>query len=254
MTEQKRYYWIKLKTDFFNQETVDLLLSQPNGCQYVVLYQMLCLNTANSDGEMATRVGEMIVPYNIDKIVRDTKYFDHDTVTVALELFKKLGLIYAEEDGVLRITDFVAMVGHESANREAVKKREYRLRKKIEMLEDGSVDKKVDKLSDRDRDQRLEYRDQSIDIELDKKESKKKSAKRFVAPSVEEVKQYCLERKNSVNPEQFVNFYAAKGWMVGKNKMKDWKACVRTWEQRDSGSKTQDSRYMRLEVDDDLPF
>lgn len=139
MSEQKRYYWIKLKTDFFNQEAVDLLLSQPNGCQYVVLYQMLCLNTANNNGEMSTRVGEMIVPYNIDKIVRDTKYFDHDTVTVALELFKRLGLIYQEENGVLRITDSVKMVGYESASREAVKKREYRMRKKIE---DISGDKK----------------------------------------------------------------------------------------------------------------
>ena len=93
MSEQKRYYWIKLKTDFFNQETIDFLLSQENGCQYIVLYQMLCLNTANNNGEMATRIGEMIIPYDINKIVRDTKYFTFDTVAVALELFKKLGLI-----------------------------------------------------------------------------------------------------------------------------------------------------------------
>ena len=234
MSEQKRYYWIKLKTDFFNQETMDLLLSQPNGCQYVVLYQMLCLSTANSDGEMATRVGEMIVPYNIDKIVRDTKYFDHDTVTVALGLFKQLGLIYAEEDGVLRIANFVQMVGSESANREAVKKREYRLRQKIKMIEDGSGDKKVDKLSDRDKS--IEIRDKSIEYrDIDKeKKSKKKSAKRFTPPTVEEVKAYCQERENNVDPERFIDFYTANGWKVGKNPMKDWKASVRTWEKRDS--------------------
>lgn len=165
MSEQKRYYWIKLKTDFFNQEAVDLLLSQPNGCQYVVLYQMLCLNTANNNGEMSTRVGEMIVPYNIDKIVRDTKYFDHDTVTVALELFKRLGLIYQEENGVLRITDSVTMVGHESASREAIKKREYRMRKRIE---DSNVDKKgtncPTEIENRDRVKRLD----NIDINKNK--------------------------------------------------------------------------------------
>lgn len=53
----------------------------------------------------------------------------------------------------------------------------------------------------------------------------------FVPPSVEEISSYCLERKNQVNAERFRDFYACKGWMVGKNKMKDWKAAVRTWEE-----------------------
>lgn len=57
---------------------------------------------------------------------------------------------------------------------------------------------------------------------------------RFVAPTVEEVQAYCFERGNSVDPNQFVDFYTSKGWKVGKNPMKDWKAAVRTWEQRDS--------------------
>ena len=58
-------------------------------------------------------------------------------------------------------------------------------------------------------------------------------ATRFTPPTVEEVAAYCLERKNHVDPQRFVDFYAAKGWMVGKNRMKDWKAAVRTWEQRE---------------------
>ena len=44
---------------------------------------------------------------------------------------------------------------------------------------------------------------------------------------------YCQERGNSVNAQRFVDFYAAKGWKIGQNPMKDWKAAVRTWEQRD---------------------
>ena len=56
------------------------------------------------------------------------------------------------------------------------------------------------------------------------------SKKKFTTPTVEEVKEYCGSRNNSVDPEKFVDFYASKGWMVGKNKMKDWKAAVRTWE------------------------
>lgn len=57
------------------------------------------------------------------------------------------------------------------------------------------------------------------------KESNKK-------PTIEEIKSYCDERDNNINPEQFYDFYESKNWMVGKNKMKDWKACIRTWERR----------------------
>ena len=57
---------------------------------------------------------------------------------------------------------------------------------------------------------------------------------RFTPPSIEEVTSYCKERGNNVDAQQFIDFYTTKGWMVGKNKMKDWKACVRTWERRDA--------------------
>lgn len=155
MSEQKRYYWIKLKTDFFNQETIDFLLSQENGCQYIVLYQMLCLNTANNNGEMATRIGEMIVPYDINKIVRDTKYFTFDTVAVALELFKKLGLIYQEEGQILKISNFAEMVGSETSSAKRV--REYRERQKALQC-NADVTQEI-------RDKRLEIRDKSIELD-----------------------------------------------------------------------------------------
>ena len=54
--------------------------------------------------------------------------------------------------------------------------------------------------------------------------------RKFTPPSIEEVRGYCLERGNNVDPEKFLDFYESKGWMVGKNKMKDWRAAVRTWE------------------------
>lgn len=57
---------------------------------------------------------------------------------------------------------------------------------------------------------------------------------RFIPPAFEEVKSYCSERGNNVNPEQFINYYSSNGWKVGKNSMKDWKAAVRTWESRES--------------------
>lgn len=62
--------------------------------------------------------------------------------------------------------------------------------------------------------------------------SAKKAKSVFVPPTVEEVREYCLERQNGIDPQSFVDFYGSKGWMVGRTKMTDWKASVRTWEQR----------------------
>lgn len=77
--------------------------------------------------------------------------------------------------------------------------------------------------------------DNVIKEKIDKKESPKKT---FVKPTADEVRTYCRERRNNVNAENFINFYESKGWKVGNTPMKDWKACVRTWEQRDKSNKT----------------
>ena len=63
--------------------------------------------------------------------------------------------------------------------------------------------------------------------------------KRFTPPTVDEVAAYCGERNNRIDPQTFVDFYASKGWVVGKSKMKDWKAAVRTWEKRDGNGQPE---------------
>ena len=73
--------------------------------------------------------------------------------------------------------------------------------------------------------------------------------KKFKKPTLEEVQEYCNERQNEINAQRFIDFYESKDWMIGKNKMKDWKACVRTWENKnkynspiwlDKNNETQD--------------
>ena len=56
---------------------------------------------------------------------------------------------------------------------------------------------------------------------------------KIIPPSLEMVKDYCDQRKNKIDPQAFISFYQSKGWMIGKNKMKDWQACIRTWETKD---------------------
>ena len=57
--------------------------------------------------------------------------------------------------------------------------------------------------------------------------------RKFIPPSIEEVSAYCIERKNNVDPQKWLDHYTSNGWMVGRSKMKDWKAAVRTWEKND---------------------
>lgn len=73
--------------------------------------------------------------------------------------------------------------------------------------------------------------DNENENETVKKETPNGVKKNFVPPTVSEVREYCESRNNGVDAQAFVNFYQSKGWMIGKNKMKDWKAAVRTWEQ-----------------------
>lgn len=133
---EKRFYWIKLKDTFMTSDAVDFLMGQKNGAEYVVLYQMLCLRTINTDGVLARQIGEIIIPYDAQKIQRDCKYFSLDTVIVALELYKKLGLVYEQKDGHLKITDFENLIGSELGSAQ-------RMRKLRASQCDGECDKKV---------------------------------------------------------------------------------------------------------------
>ena len=77
---------------------------------------------------------------------------------------------------------------------------------------------------------------------------KESKGKRFTPPTVEEVREYVTSNNYNVNADNFVDFYESKGWLVGKNKMKDWKAAVRTWARRDNGNNTGTSNTERSRV------
>ena len=78
------------------------------------------------------------------------------------------------------------------------------------------------------------------EVDTPSKAIQKKKTSRFVPPTVEEVRQYCLENSYTLDAHRFVDFYECKGWMVGKNKMKNWKAAVRTWVRKDQKGVARD--------------
>ena len=227
MAESKKYWYIQLNVNFFEDERIDWLCEQKNGYAYVVLYLKLCLKTANNSGILTRQIGDMIIPYNVDKIAEIT-HINVDIVRVALELYKKIGLVYEADENCnfMRLPEVPGMVG--CVTQAALDKRKQREKKQIG---DGqSPDNVQDNVQQELRVKSLELRDNSLDTE---KETKRK---RFTPPTVSEVSDYCKERGSNIDPEQFVDFYAAKGWKVGNQPMKDWRAAVRTWERREKGA------------------
>lgn len=94
--------------------------------------------------------------------------------------------------------------------------------------------------------------DKDKDKDKDKREStdagKPAAARaRFTPPSLDEVTAYCRERQNNVSAETFVDFYASKGWKIGKESMKDWRAAVRTWEKRDEPKAAPSVKFFNAE-------
>ena len=134
---------------------------------------------------------------------------------------------------------------------------------------DGTSDGTTDSTSDSTTDGTSDGTSDGTHIKKDKKVKKVKKDKNiynnararvckthtanFSPPDIQDVKAYCIERKNNVDPERFIDFYEAKGWMVGKNKMKDWRAAVRNWERNGaSKSAAQTTQQGRLDWIDDI--
>ena len=162
MATGKRYYWMKLKDSFMTSETVDFLMSQPNGANYVVLYQMLCLKTINTEGRFERQIGAVLIPYDVEKIQRDAKWFSIDTVRIALNLYMQLGLIYKDENGVMVIANHNELVGSETDA--AARMRSSRSRRQQSLPPGEQTGKQCANIvTPENREQREDIRDKSLD-------------------------------------------------------------------------------------------
>lgn len=109
----KKYYWLKLKEDFFDDDSIGWIEEQPKGKEYALFYLKLCLKSLKTDGVLIRTVGNMLVPYDMKKLSEITKT-DFDTVVVAMELLKNIGLIEILENGEIFLPGLQQMVGVES--------------------------------------------------------------------------------------------------------------------------------------------
>lgn len=167
MATGKRFYYLKLKKDFLFSETVGYMMSLPNGPAYVVLYEMLCMITLNTEGHLSNQIGEIFIKYDVEKIRRDVKWFSTDTIVVGLELFMKCHLIYKDENGVYVIADYKELVGSET-DWAAKKSRQRMNSKSTKALLSGDIVPSNVPIEYRDksienREQSLDNRDQILD-------------------------------------------------------------------------------------------
>ena len=215
MAEAKKYYWLKLKRDFFKRHDIRIIEEMPNGKDYILFYLKLLLESIDHEGNL--RFSETI-PYN-EQMLSVVTNTNVDIVRSAMKMFVELNMMDILDDQTIYMAEVDKLIGSESWSAERVR----RYREKTKLLQSNatvtSCNEEIEKDIEKDKDK-------------EKENKKKDSPKRFVPPSLDEVQAYCTERGNGIDAQAFIDFYASKGWMVGKTKMTDWKAAVRTWESR----------------------
>lgn len=224
MSDNKKYYYLRLKDNFFDSDELKILESMKDGYLYSNILLKLYLRSLKNDGKLV--VNERI-PYSADMLASVTGH-QVGTIKQALSIFKDLGLIDVLDNGAIYMLDIQNFIGKGSS--EADRKREYRQRIETDRT---NVQTNLRQISDKSTPEIEIELEKDIEIEKEIHSSAKSTTtkrKRFEKPTLSQITQYCLERNNNVNAEQFYDYYESNGWKVGKNAMKDWKACVRTWE------------------------
>lgn len=113
MSENKKYYWLKLKSDFFDDDTIKFIEEQENGIKYSNFYLKLCLKSLKTDGKLIRLVGETLIPYDINSLSKLTGV-EFDTVRSAMQLFESIGLIKVLESGEIYLSQIDELIGSET--------------------------------------------------------------------------------------------------------------------------------------------
>ena len=227
-----KFYWLKVKRDFFKRHDIRIIEAMPNGKDYILFYLKLLCESVDHEGNL--RFSEQI-PYNEDMLATITNT-NIDIVRAAIAIFTQLEMMEILDDGTYFMREVEKMIGSAADNDNANRQRRFREKQRLSALpetvtkcNETVTECNADITDDVTNDNESKSKSKSKSIELDIKENIQKKT-RFVPPTVEEVQDYCWERQNNVDPVKFINHYESNGWKVGRNPMKDWKAAVRTWE------------------------
>lgn len=224
--------WVKITTDMFDNPKIKFLrrLSHGNSCVLIWIMLITIAGRCNAGGKIFITEG---LPYD-NKDLADELGFPENVLKHALQQFEMLDMI--EKDG-----NYIVLTGWEEYQniqgmeliREQNRKRKQRQREKDkeddmsrDMSRDGHVTSHQSHATDKEEEKDIDIKKTSTNV--DAKES------RFAPPSLQDIQAYCSERNNDVDPEHFLDYYEARGWILSNGKKcRDWKACVRTWEKKE---------------------
>ena len=127
----KKYYWLKLKEDFFEEDAIAWIEEQENGKDYCLFYLKLCLKSLKTNGLLIRNVGSMLVPYDAKTLAKITNT-ELDTVKVAMDIFTKIGLVQILENGEIFISQLQNMVGSETSKAQLMRNKRAKDKKIIE--------------------------------------------------------------------------------------------------------------------------
>ena len=239
---EKRFYWLRLREEFFTDIRIKKLRSIAGGDTFTIIYQKLLLLSLEDAGriyyegvcasfeeELALRIDEDIV--NIQMTVSFLK--NHDL------------LIDDHGHYCYELPQTMTGAGSESDAAERMRKmrKNQKQKKLLETQKPQDIVVQCGKSTENTQQYVTSlqpcYKNVTLEKEIEKeiekdKEKESGKSKRFSPPSIEEIQNYCNEKGYQVNAKKFHAFYDSKGWMVGKNKMTNWKSAAAGWNYRDN--------------------
>ena len=227
-----KYYWLKMKRDFFRRHDIRIIHNMENGREIVLFYIELMIESVDHEGTLRFSKTK---PYTNGMLANLTET-PQEIVEQAMDTLIDFGLVEISEDKTIILPKVIEMIDSASDTDNARRQRRFREAQKEQALR--NVTECVTKCNEgvtecvtndnesiEIRDKRLEIRDKSIECE---REKERDTHSRFMPPTVEEVYLYCEERHNGIDAQRFVDYYTARGW---KN-VRDWRAQIRVWENR----------------------
>lgn len=211
--QNKRYYWLKLKDDFFRQKEIKQLRKIAGGEVFIIIYLKMLLRSLQDDGKLYYEGIEDDFPAELALDIDE----DVENVKITIAYLQAKGILVQSSTDEYKLLTAGEMTGSEGYSAERVR----RFRSKQQLALQCNTD--VTLCNEEKREKREEKRE-------DTDTSRKRSV--FVPPSLDEVKEYAAEKNWSLkefNPDEFINYYESNGWKVGKNKMAKWKAAASGW-------------------------
>ena len=235
MGDNKKFYWLKLKRDFFKRHDIRIIEEMENGKDYILFYLKMLLESIDHEGEL--RFSETI-PYN-EKMLSVITNTNIDIVRSAMKVFIDLKMIEMLDDSTIYMTEVLKLTGSETATAERMRKS----RQKQKLLSECNI------VTNECNNETKCYTEIELEKEIEKDKEKelegkkpiKPKQKQFTPPTLEEIQTYCKERNNKLDAKKFYDYYSAAEWCDKSGvKVKSWKQKVITWEGRNKKEEKAD--------------